>query len=147
MILQASARTETSTVQRGHVGESATTSKTTCRPTARSPANSAHRVSSFCVFLYSLSSHLKSMWGVETTQLQILHIPALHGMVKALHKGTYLHSAIYPFTTKDIVCELGIGKTEKNKNAKALKIHSVIYWSISVNGHLISLLDMSRMYK
>ena len=34
-----------------------------------------------------------------------------------------------------------------NKNAKALKIHSVIYWSISIKGHHISRRNMSLMYK
>ena len=35
----------------------------------------------------------------------------------------------------------------KKKNARALKIHSVIYWSISINRHRISRKKMPQMYK
>ena len=37
-------------------------------------------------------------------------------------------------------------RRKENKNAKALKVHTVIYWLMSLNAHHISLINMSQMY-
>ena len=38
-------------------------------------------------------------------------------------------------------------QNKNNKNAKALRVHSVIYWSLSINGHRIFRWNMYQMHK